>query len=110
MPPNETMSNETLRAVVRAVTALGSGLREQQQLQAEQHAEVMRELATIRGAALPQNNGVHGKGIFFGWGKTRAEIDPEHASAVRPFLVKALVWAASSATFAKLITMLSGGQ
>lgn len=114
MPPNESTINDTLKAVVRAVTALGSGLREQQQLQIEQHAEIMRELAVIKGAAIPQSppNGARKRGdddsITFKFGESHAQLSPEHARLVRPVFVRVLLWVASAAGLGKLFHVLGG--
>lgn len=110
MHEGDSKRDETLIAIVRAVTALGVGLREQQRLLADQHAELRAELATIKGAALVGNGHARrdDESIEFKVGKSRATLDPSQWRAVRPVLLRVLLWAATAAGAGKLFAALGG--
>lgn len=108
MPPDDRLTERTLRAVVTAQTTTQEALRAKALLDEERHNEVMAELAHIKGFMVDPEDPQRPKWRFR-IGKTRFEIDPDHVLAARPWLVKGLLWALSMLGVKQLLELSGGG-
>lgn len=111
MPPDEKLTEKTLRAVVQAQTLTQDAFRDKAKLDDKRHKEVMDELAAIKGfiAAATAPEDPARPRWYMRFGRSRLDLDHEHLTRVRPIFVKVLLWFLSLLGATKALQQIAGG-